>query len=369
MKVVVIGAGVFGASAAYHLQQQGADVTVIDRTDLGRATAAGAGIVCPWLGAAPDRSYDAMANASGRYYPELIARLERDGVEEVGYRKVGSLVVPETPEELDAAEARLVARSADAAEMGAIRRLTASQAGALFPVLRQDFPAVHIEGAGRVDGRILAKALLAATDIRGGAVEGGSASEIVTTGGRVSGVRVGARTLGADAAILATGAWASELLEPFGLSINVAPQRGQIIHMRLREHDTDAWPIIHPLNGYYMLAFDSGRIVVGATRETGSGFDYRATAGGVAEVLTFGLAWAPGLVTAEIIETRIGFRPMAIDDRPMLGAVPDVPGLFVGNGLGHSGLTLGTFAGKMLADIALERAPELDPAPYSPFRV
>lgn len=368
MKVVVIGAGVFGASTAYHLAQLGADVTVVDRTDLGRATQAGAGIVCPWVGAAPDPDYAAMSSASGRYYPEFVARLKRDGVKDAGYRKVGALVVPEALEALDATEARLVARSAEAPEMGGVRRLTPAQANALFPALRQDLPAIQIEGAGRVDGRILAKALLGATEMRGGGVEWGSASEIVTTNGRVSGVRVGARTLPADAAIITTGAWSSELLGQFGLSLKVAPQRGQIVHMRLENQDTQAWPIVLPLNSYYMLAFDSGRIVVGATRETGSGFDYRVTAGGLAEVLNFGLTWAPGLAEAEIIETRIGFRPMAIDDKPMLGAVTGVPGLFVGNGLGHSGLTLGPFAGKLLAEIALERVSELDPATFAPFR-
>jgi len=368
MKIVVIGAGVFGASAARRLAQLGADVTVIDRADPGRATSAGAGIVCPWLSSAADPAYQAIAAASGRYYPELVAGLEQEGVKDVGYRKVGSLVVPEAREELDAAEERLVKRSPDAPEMGAIRRLTPSQASGLFPALREDLPAIHIEGAGRVDGRALTQALLGAAEMRGGAVERGLASEIVTTGGRVSGVRVGERTLGADAAIITTGAWSSELLRPLGLSIKVAPQRGQIIHMRLEGRDTQAWPIVQPLNGYYMLAFDGGRIVVGATRESGSGFDYRVTAGGVAEVLNFGLAWAPGLARAEIIETRIGFRPMAIDDRPMLGAVTGIAGLFVGNGLGHSGLTLGPFAGKLLAELALGRAPELDLAPFAPFR-
>ena len=360
-------AGVFGASTAYHLAQLGADVTVVDRADLGRATAAGAGIVCPWVGAAPDPDDAAIASASGRYYPEFVARLARDGVEDVGYRKVGALVVPEAREALDATEERLAARSAEAVEMGAVRRLTPAQASALFPVLRRDLAAIQVEGAGRVDGRVLAKALLTATEMRGGRVESGSASEIVTTDGRVSGVRVGARTLPAEAAILATGAWAPELLGQFGLSIEVAPQRGQIIHLRLASQDTQAWPIILPLNSYYMLAFDAGRIVVGATRETGSGFDYRVTAGGLAEVLKFGLTWAPGLAEAELIETRVGFRPMAAGDKPMLGAVPTVPGLFVGDGLGHSGLTLGPFAGKMLADIVLERVCELDPAPFSPF--
>ncbi|HZD02136.1 MAG TPA: FAD-dependent oxidoreductase [Actinomycetes bacterium] len=48
MRVIVVGAGIVGASAAWHLAAQGADVEVVDRADEGQATAAGAGVVFPW---------------------------------------------------------------------------------------------------------------------------------------------------------------------------------------------------------------------------------------------------------------------------------------------------------------------------------
>jgi D-amino-acid dehydrogenase len=109
---------------------------------------------------------------------------------------------------------------------------------------------------------------------------------------------------------------------------------------------TGEWPVVLPLNGYYLLTFDDSRVVVGATREDGTGFDLRATAAGVAEVLAAGLAIAPGLSEATLIETRVGLRPMAPVRKPVLGPAPDVKGLYFGNGLGASGLTMGPFAGR-----------------------
>jgi D-amino-acid dehydrogenase len=50
--------------------------------------------------------------------------------------------------------------------------------------------------------------------------------------------------------------------------------------------------------------------VAGATRETGSGFDYRITPAGLAEILEQALAVAPGLADGTYLETRVGFRPM-----------------------------------------------------------
>ena len=146
------------------------------------------------------------------------------------------------------------------------------------------------------------------------------------------------------------------------------PQKGQIVHLRLAGVDTSHWPVLQPMNSFYLLTFDDSRVVIGATREYGSGFDYRVTASGQKAVLDVALAVAPGLADGELIETRIGFRPMAADELPMIVAVAGVPGLFVGNGLGPSGLTLGPYAGRLLADAVLGRKAEIGLGAYDPLR-
>ena len=75
MNVVVVGAGILGASAAYHLAREGCKVTLVDRADEGRATAAGAGIVCPWGSATEDAASYQLLAAGARYYHHLIALL------------------------------------------------------------------------------------------------------------------------------------------------------------------------------------------------------------------------------------------------------------------------------------------------------
>jgi D-amino-acid dehydrogenase len=367
MKVIVIGAGVFGASTAYHLARQGVSVTVFDRADAGRATAAGAGIVCPWLSAHEDPSWQAIAFGAGRYYPELVVDLAGEGEADLGYRRVGLMVVPDEAAQLDAVEQRLAVRRQVAPEMGLVRRLSAEQAVALFPALRRGQKATHIEAGARVNGRLMAAALLRAAQKHGAEMREG-APEIVTAGGAVSGVRLDGRATGADAVVVTAGAWAPGVLAPLGVALRVEPQKGQIVHLRLAGVDTSAWPVLQPMNSYYLLTFDDSRVVVGATREVGSGFDYRVTAAGQAEVLNVGLAVAPGLADAELIETRVGFRPMAADELPMIGSVAGVPGLFVGNGLGPSGLTLGPYAGRLLADAVTGRKAEIGLAPYDPLR-
>jgi D-amino-acid dehydrogenase len=172
----------------------------------------------------------------------------------------------------------------------------------------------------------------------------------------------------ADVVVVAAGAWAPALLKPAGIDLPVAPQRGPIVHQRLPGQDTHRWPVILPRGSHYLVAFDDSRIVVGATRETGAGFDDRVTAAGQAEVLTEALNVAPGLAAATLIETRVGFRPIGPDVRPMLGPVGGIEGLVIGNGLGAAGLTIGPLAGRLLAVVALGRRPELSLAPFDPLR-
>jgi D-amino-acid dehydrogenase len=179
---------------------------------------------------------------------------------------------------------------------------------------------------------------------------------------------MGGGTIEGDGIVVTAGAWAAALLQPLGIALAIEPQRGQIVHLRLPGENTQDWPVVLPPGSHYLLAFDDSRVVAGATREFGVGFDYRTTAAGQAEVLAEALHVAPGLASASIIETRVGFRPVGQGIRPLLGAMPGVDGLLVGNGLGAAGLTIGPFAGRVLAEVALGREPPIDLDPFVPLQ-
>jgi D-amino-acid dehydrogenase len=364
MRIVVIGAGILGASTAFHAARAGAEVVIVDHAHAGQATAAGAGIVCPWVGEAEDPAFYRIAAAGGAYYSELLPALAG---QELGFARVGALCVGTNDNELDALEQIVRQRQATASAAGAITRLTAAEARKLFPPLHPALGAVHIAGAARVDGRKLAAELLNAARSHGATLHKGLA-RLVTEGNHVTGVALPTETIAADMVVVAAGAWAAALLEPIGLALAVAPQRGQIVHLGLPGQPTAAWPVVLPRSSHYLLSFEDARVVVGATREDDAGFDYRVTAAGQADVLHEALKVAPGLARATVLETRIGFRPIGPDARPLLGLVPGYAGLVIGNGLGPSGLTIGPFAGRLLAELALGQPSAFEMAPYCPLR-
>src|SRR3954447_10333987 len=104
MRIVVVGAGVFGASAAWHLAAKGADVVLVDAAHQGRATAAGAGIVCPWSARVDDPDWYRLASGGARYYHSLVPALAEDGESDFSYRRVGALCLPGEQADLDSAE-------------------------------------------------------------------------------------------------------------------------------------------------------------------------------------------------------------------------------------------------------------------------
>ncbi len=368
MRLIVVGSGIVGSACALTATRMGADVTLVDADHRGRATAAGAGIICPWTSGADDPDWFAFACAGARAYPALIDSLADLGETAVGYRQTGAMGLAESPERQAELCRRLLARRDGAAEMGEVTALDPSQARELFPPLSPDFCAVHVSGGARVDGRLISAAMRRAAGRSGATVGAGEASLHVARG-RARGVVVDAELIEADAIVAATGAWTNEFLAPAGLRIGIAPQRGQIVHIGVGPADTRRWPVILPdWTGHYLLAFDDSRVVVGATRETGAGFDYRVTPGGLAEVLGQALRVAPGLAAGTYLETRIGFRPMGPDIRPLLGRVPQAEGLVIATGLGASGLTMGPYAGELAARVAVGADVPVDLAPFNPAR-
>lgn len=105
-------------------------------------------------------------------------------------------------------------------------------------------------------------------------------------------------------------------------------------------------------------------MVIGTTHEDEAGLDVRPTAGGMHELLDKALTVAPGLSVCTYIETRVGFRPRTPGFLPIFGVLPGFTGLYIANGLGSSGLTVGPYLGAELAKLVLGIPTELDPHDY-----
>jgi D-amino-acid dehydrogenase len=371
--LVVVGAGIVGLSTAYEAAGRGLRVTIVDGRHRGWATDAGAGIVNPLdlSGGLSDVERGRIALAGPEHYRELLDRRREDGESDVGFERVGQIVVAGDDDEetvLGQLAEGLTGKTAPSLAdcLGEPQRITAADATASVPYLAADVRALFLPGVARVDGRRMASALRGAAARRGVRRRDGIA-RIAVSDGRAVGVDVDGDRIASGSVVVASGAWLGEDPSLRALDHAVRPVRGQIVHLAYPHGPVGRTPIVSSLAGPYVLAFDPDRVVTGATHEA-AGFDYRVTAGGVAAVLADGLRLAPGLADASMVETRVGFRPVSADGVPIVGPVPGIDGLVVATGLGAHGLTLGPVVGAIAARIAVGLDPEQDVAALHPGR-
>jgi D-amino-acid dehydrogenase len=376
--LIIIGGGIAGLATAYRAAQLNARVLLIDRHDPGRATDAGAGILSPQTSTRDGRTWYDFAMAAVDYYADLMAALQADGLAdaglESGYSPCPKLLVAVSEEEVPAFEETkriILERQAERGDSGShpIRQISGQEAQELLPPLAAAAAVLYQPVAGRVDGRILSTALRWALDQHGVDRKDADADSLLVEHGRVVGVETAAgEQFAAGATVIAGGAWSPAFGAQLGVQIPVAPQRGQIIHLDVGNTDTRSWPIVNGFRGHYLVPWPDHRIAVGATREIGSGYDPRTTAAGIHEVLGEALYTAPGLANAEIREIRVGLRPYTHDHLPVLGPIMGIDGIFLVTGHGPTGLQLGPYSGKLVAEQALGHEIEYDLSPFSIHR-
>jgi D-amino-acid dehydrogenase len=369
---IVVGGGLVGWATAYALAKRGLPAVVIDAGDEGAATNAGAGMITPGTNLDPPPGYLPLAIAATRHYPRLMAELTEAGCGDTGYATIGAIYVARNEAEapgLDRVERTLnELRDAGMELIGDVKRISGDRARELFPPLSAEVPeAVWFAGGSRVSGRLLRAAL------RTGAIKRGCREMI----GRATVARTGTRLQVTDPlgnrhdpeiVVLATGAWTQQLEGEIGLRLRIEPQKGQIIHLEWADESPANWPLLESEATHYMLGAPERRVIAGATRETGSGFDVRVTARGLHEVLTEALAIAPGIGPCRIAEIRVGLRPLSPDRLPAIGRLGDLVNGWICAGHGASGLTLGPVSGELIAQALTGSEPDIDLAPYSPGR-
>ena len=373
VRVAIVGAGIVGAAAAERLTRAGARVTVVESHRVGAATAAGAGIIAPVSSRPLDDAAASFRVRAARHYLELAALTDAGGHSNHSYGAVGQLTVALDEDEAQALVADhersldLVAQFGPVA-IGMPEVLDPLEVARRFPLVATTWGALWLPEVARVDGARMRDTLLSLALARGAEwVTGGARLEV--EGDRIVGVRIGdahadgPRLIEADAVVVAAGAWSSELT---ATAVSVAPQRGQILHLRLP--GASALPTLDSYAGHYLLTFPGDRVVVGATRETGSGFAPDLTAGGLETVLAQGFSLVPSLREATWIEARVGLRPLSADGYPVLGADPVVDGLWLATGMGPTGLTLGPYCGAVIAEHLLGLDAPAIPESYRPGR-
>ncbi len=362
--VVVVGGGVHGASVAYHLARRGARrVVLVERKFLASGpTGRSSALV---------RRFYAMdfltrtANASATMFQHWA---ERIGGGDPGFRQVGILwlVGPDRADNLRANVGRARTLGANVVVQ------TPAEAQALVPAMAVDDVALAAYEAesGYADAAMTTNAFATrAGELGATVVQYTPVEALLTADDRVTGVRTASGEIHAPAVVVCAGLWAGRLLAPLGIDAPVAPTRHQMCFFR-RPPDLGSHPAILDRPHFTYMRPETGNLTIHGF------FAYEE----VVDPDHYNEGADPGEVVrnAELIAQRFpamehglsmggysGVYDNTPDHEPVLGPVPERPGLFVNFGWSGHGFKHAPAVGDILAQVVLEgHAPGWDLAPF-----
>jgi len=330
--VAIIGAGILGASLAWHLAARGAQVTVIDEgRPANRATHGSFG----WINARDpdDEAYFRFRVESVRLWRDLHATLPSLPV-----RFGGTLNWQDAPDRIEA-----VQRALDAGGHPA-RLLSRKQIAEVEAHLSAP-PEVAIEASaeGVADPARIAEALLFAAMGRGAVLRTNTRVLGLTfAGGRVAGVEIPEGVVEADATMLATGAATADLLAAHGFAMPMENTPGLLIgtapvaRMTARVLTSPTLHVWQKDDGGLLLGEDFG----GTDPAEGTEAVTARVMGRLGDLFE-------GLGDVPVATATVTRRPGPADGYPALGRVPGLDGLWVA--VARSGVTLAPVIGASLA--------------------
>lgn len=348
--VLIVGAGLAGLSVAWSLRGRGR-IRVVDMAGQpgSEASSQNAGMLRR-LGEDPyERTLAMRVHA-------LLSDPPTDALADpLLSRRTGAvLALAHDPFHLHDAVSGLRARGVHLHDLDgpALARVAPAMAGA--PLVR----AWHLPDERVVDAGLLVSALLA--DLRATARDfsldvNTRVDALEVAGGRVVGVRIDGRVCAAEQVVLAGGAWCRSLVARHGLSRPLIPLRRTLVQTRaLRPPGPHPWCWVDDV-GVYIRPEGEGWLVSGCDEAIDPPQSLAAGSRGPVGEAERALAlhkvtrWFPALGDVQAIGGWTGLRTFAPDRRPVLGADPDLPGLWWCAGLGGFGVTCGLAAGEAVA--------------------
>lgn len=336
--IIIVGAGIIGASIAYHLANRGVKVTVLDQNH----PASGAtGSSFGWIHSTV--SEDAPDVLLRRASVADWHRLEKE-VPELWLHWAGALSYDADTLASQAKEKMLeqadIARLEPALNTPPPRAYFAKQDGAVDPI---DATRVLLEKACS-----LGAVLKTQTPVLGFTREGNA----------ITGVETPQGTFNADCVVLACGTGISPLLSAMEISLPVSASPAILLR-----YDTPDRAINTLLSG------DDMEVRHARNGDILAAEDYPAT-GGIDEIASDALTAITrrlkGTGSARLLSQSVGQRPVPQDGCPVIGFIGSVTGLYVT--VMHPAVTCAATVGRMVSEELIGGNSSEIPASYRPAR-
>jgi sarcosine oxidase subunit beta len=370
-EVVIVGAGVVGASAAWHLCSRGArSVLLLDR---GSAPAQGStGRATGGFRAQFGTEVNVRLSLLAR---EALRRFRDELGVDPGYRPCGYLWL--TRSAAQRAQLEQSQRLQHALGLTEARMVSAAEAQRLNPALREG---EHDGGAFcPTDG------FLRPGEILRGYLEGAErlgarvrwSSEVVGlrrgAHGRIEAVQTRDDEIAAGAVVDAAGAWAAGVARLAGASLPVAPLRRQVASTAPTSALPDDMPMTLFVEDGFHLRVRDGRVLLlqPTPPDPADPFSTQLEPAFLDAMAAMAARRVPPLAGVPLDPSRswAGLYEMSPDKHALLGALPGCPNLWLANGSSGHGVMHSPALGRLLAELMLDgRASSMDVHALRPTR-
>ena len=369
--VVIIGAGVMGASLAWHLTSRGCrDVLLLDR-----GAAPGAGSTSRATGGFRAQYATAINVRLSLLAREKLLRFSAEVGGDCGYVQAGYLWLASSQAELDVLREARVIQHAEGLDEA--RAVTPDDIARLNPAVACD----DVVGGAYcpTDGFIRPLGIL--QGYLDGAIRNGASVEwgADATGlerdstGRITAVVTRTGRIAAGAVVNAAGAWAGDFACGCGLDLPVTPLRRQVA----ATEPTDILPASMPMtiftgDGFHFRVRDGRVLLLWPTPGVmGAPFEMPVDPAWVDAVTAKARARVPALADVRVDRAAswAGLYEMSPDKHAILGVAPGCPNFYLINGSSGHGVMHAPALGHLLAEVILDgAATTLDTTPLRPSR-
>ncbi|MCJ1219569.1 glycine oxidase ThiO [Paenibacillus polymyxa] len=340
---LVIGGGVIGSAIAYHVAKEGRSTIMLERWIPGEgASGAAAGMLAAESEEFSDLELVRFARASRDAFPDLVCDLERLSGISVDFRTEG-FVTPFRSE----AEGQRRWNAANIREDDSPIWWDARELARRIPGLAdQVIGAIYRSKETQVAPVQLCRAYAGAAAVLGATIWSGThAEELIIQDGRVCGVRTDSGFFSCDQVVIAAGLDSLKLLEQIGFDYPLYPVKGEVVAVSLKDH-----PLEYTIyaDDVYLVPKQNNELWIGATSLPHQ-YDKEVTVGGLKGLLVRASAWLPRVQEASFIRAWAGLRPQAAAERPFIGPVPGVEGVYAAVGHYRNGVLLSDATGRAMA--------------------
>ncbi len=361
--VVIIGGGVMGTSAAFHLAEAGVDVVLVERAELasGSTSRAAGGIRAQFS----DALNIQIAQRSLAAFREFS---NRPGWE-IDLKQVGYLFVLSDQSDVSMFESHIALQN----EYGVpSRMLTAKQAKRLCPLLEGEdiLAAAFSPEDGHVTPEAVVQGYAFAARALGARIQVGcEAIDIETSGNDISAVTTNRGSIRTNVVICTAGAWSRRCAAMVGVELPVTPLRRQVLFTEPMEDLPPDLPFTIDFGSSFYFHREGPGLLLGMSdANERPGFSVETTDDWVPDLVDIASRRAPRIAEVGIRGGWAGLYEVSPDHNAVIGEAAAPSRFLYATGFSGHGFLQGPAVGEILRDLVLEHPTFVDIGPLSVAR-